>query len=63
MQYLLNQFVLKLENCGFDIADIDVYMKGVTLPRGMSSKMPHVFFKPVPGEKKVLALRHSLPMS
>ena len=45
MQYVLNQFVLKLEKCGFDIADIDVYMKGVTLPRGMSSKMPHEFFQ------------------
>ena len=45
LQYHLNQFVLYLEKCGFAIADIDTYMKGVTLPRGMSSKIPHRFFE------------------
>ena len=45
LQYGLNQFVLRLETCGVAIADIDVFMKGVKLPRGMASKVPHRFFQ------------------
>ena len=45
LQYGLNQFVLRLEACGVAIADIDIFMKGVKLPRGMASKVPHRFFQ------------------
>ena len=46
LQYHLNQFVLTLETIGFAIADIDAFMKGVTLPRGIpGGKIPHSFFE------------------